>query len=147
MSKKKRTKPRREARPSPAAAPAAVVSPHPRKQIPWTVVIAVLEPLSIVGFSIYLLTESWLRWMDPLIDFPKDLYLAWRVSEGDLLFRDVTTWYGPLPQLTEGAGFRLFGAGIDTIVWMNIALTAAVVIMLRNIFRALGNRLSGWLAT
>jgi len=83
--------------------------------------------------------------MDPLIDFPKDLYMAWRVSQGDMLYRDVTTWYGPLPQLTEGAGFHVFGVGIDTIVWMNIVLTVGVLLLVWAIFGELGNRLSRWL--
>jgi len=112
----------------------------------WQMMFMVAEPLSLIVLYIYLLSQSWLRWMDPLIDFPKDLYMAWRVSEGDLPYRDVTTWYGPLPQLTEGAGFHLFGAGLDTIVWMNIVLTVVVVFLLRDIFRMLGNQLSGWLA-
>jgi len=115
-------------------------------QPPWMNLLSkVVEWLSIAGLFVFFLVKSWLRWMDPLIDFPKDLYLAWRVSEGDLLYRNVTTWYGPLPQLTEGAGFRLFGVGIDTIVWMNIILTIGVILLVWGIFGALGNRLSRWL--
>jgi len=104
------------------------------------------SPLCILGLYIYLLAHSWLRWMDPMVDFPRDLYLAWRVSEGDLLYKTLANWYGPLAQLVEGSAFKLFGVGIDTIIWSNIALTAVVVILLRDLFQTLGNRLSGWLA-
>ncbi len=103
------------------------------------------EWVSLAGIFVFLLVESWLKWMDPLIDFPRDLYLAWRVSEGDMLYQKVANWYGPLPQLTEGAGFHVFGAGIDTIVWMNIVLTVGVVLLVRGIFGALGNSFSRWL--
>jgi len=108
--------------------------------------LSVAEPLSIALLYIYLLSKSWLRWMDPMVDFPRDLYLAWRVSEGDLLYQRVANWYGPLAQLAQAAAFRVFGVGIDTIVWTNVVLTAAVIFLLRDIFRTMGNRLSGWLA-
>jgi hypothetical protein len=146
MSKRKKAKPAAGKRPTPPPAPAssmASVSAHPQR---WNALLAVAEPLSVALLFIYLLSRSWLRWMDPLIDFPRDLYYAWRLSEGDLLYRQLANWYGPLAQLAQGAAFRLFGVGIDTMAWTNIALTAAVVILLRDIFRVLGNRLSGWLA-
>jgi len=116
------------------------------KFIPGQKIIAVVEPLSLVGLFIYLLAHSWLRWIDPLTDFPKDLYIAWRLAEGDLLYKQLANWYGPLAQLAQGAAFRLFGAGIDTMIWTNIALTAVAVVLVRDIFQMLGNRWSGWLA-
>ena len=109
--------------------------------------LRIIEPLSVAGLLVFLLGMSWLRWSDPLIDFPKNLYLAWRISEGDLLYRQVTNWYGPLAQLIQGAGFRLFGVGLDTMLWMNIALLVGVILLLREIFGILGNRLSGWLCS
>jgi len=116
------------------------------KFIPRRKITAAMEPLAVIGLFIYLLAHSWLRWIDPLIDFPKDLYIAWRIAEGDLLYKQLANWYGPLAQLVQGAAFRLFGVGIDTMIWTNIALTTMVVFLLRDIFRALGNRLAGWLA-
>jgi len=125
--------------------PAAPSSRMPAK---WHgMALAVLEPLSVAVFFIYLLRGSWLRWSDPLIDFPRDLYLAWRLSEGDLLYQKVANWYGPLANLVQGAGFRIFGVGLDTMVWMNIVLTIVSLLLLRAIFGALGNRLSVWLGS
>jgi len=110
----------------------------------WALLAA--EALSLVALFLFMLSVSWQRWSDPLIDFPKNLYLAWRISEGDLLYQQVTNWYGPLAHLVEAAGFRVFGVGIDTIVGMNIVLTLIVVLLVRGIFGALGNRLMGWLS-
>ena len=101
----------------------------------------------MLAVFIYMLCQSWLRWPDPLLDFPRDLYFAWRVSAGDLLYKKLSNNYGPLPQLTEAAGFRLFGVGLDTIVWMNIVLTIGVLLLLRDIFGMLGNRLTVWLSS
>jgi hypothetical protein len=110
-------------------------------------VVEVVEPLSVTLLFVFLLTQTWLRWSDPLIDFPRDLYYAWRMSQGDLLYQQLANWYGPLAQLLDAAGFRLFGVGIDTIVWMNIALTVAVLLLLRAILRGIGNRLAVWLGS
>jgi hypothetical protein len=109
--------------------------------------LRVAEPLSVAAFFIYLLEKTWLRWPDPLIDFPRELYMAWRMSEGDLLYEKIANFYGPLPQLVQGAGFKIFGAGLDTMAWMNIALTVGVLLLLRGIFGTLGNRLMVWLAS
>jgi len=94
-----------------------------------------------------MLNVSWLRWMDALIDFPRSLYTAWRLSEGDLLYRQVITWYGPLSHLVEGAAFKIFGVGMDTMVGLNVMLTAAVLFLVHELFRTLGNRWSAWLTT
>jgi len=109
--------------------------------------LTVLEPLSVAGLFVYMLAKSWLRWGDPVVDFPRDLYIAWRLSEGDLLYQKIANWYGPLANLIEGAGFKVFGVGLDTMVWMNIALTVMVLLLLRGIFGAIGNRLMVWLCS
>ena len=43
----------------------------------------------ITAATAWMLHVSWLRWPDPTIDFGKELYLAWRLCEGDVLYRDV----------------------------------------------------------
>lgn len=59
------------------------------------------------------------------MDFGRELYVAWRVSEGDVLHRDVASFYGPLSPYFNGALFRVFGASLRTLVFANLALLAA----------------------
>ncbi len=124
-------------------------SPAPTGQATkyWQKILPFADPLSVAAIFVYMLCKSWLRWLDPMIDFPDTLYFAWRLSEGDLLYKNLADWYGPLPHLTEAAGFRIFGVGLDTIVWMNIALTVGVLLLLRSILGMLGNRLTVWLSS
>ncbi len=129
----------------PAPPPAAV--PATASKLRLRAFLAVAEPLSIAGWFIFLLATTWLRWCNPLVDFPRDLYLAWRISAGDVLYAQLGHWYGPLAPLVEGAGDKIFGVGLDTIVWMNIAVTAAVLLLLRGISWRLGNRLTVWLSS
>jgi len=129
-----------------SALEASTVAPERQKK--WLAnALAALDPLSVAGLFIFMLAQSWLRWSDPLIDFPRDLYIAWRLSEGDLLYQKIANWYGPLANLVEGLGFKIFGVGLDTIVWMNIALTVVILLLLRGIFGLIGNRLMVWLCS
>jgi hypothetical protein len=107
--------------------------------------VAGLEPLSLAGLFGFLLWKTWLRWPEPLVDFPRYLYVPWRMSQGALLYRDLVCVYGPLPLLVQAGAFRLLGPGLDVIIWLNIAVTAGILALLRGIFCALGDRLSGWL--
>lgn len=128
----------------PASAETPAPAPRPRR---LGRVLAVLEPLSVAVLFIILLEKTWLRWCDPLIDFPRDLYFAWRISAGDVLYAQLGHWYGPLAPLVEGAGEKAFGVGLDTLVWMNIGVTVAILLLLRGISGELGNRLTVWLSS
>ena len=39
---------------------------------------------------------SWRTWPDVFIDFGREAYVAWRLSEGDVLHRDIVYVSGPL---------------------------------------------------
>ncbi len=73
---------------------------------------------------------GWDRGPDPLIDFGRELYVPWRLTEGDVLHRDIAWFNGPLgPWALEG-WMRLFGVSLDAVQAMNatvIALTAATL--------------------
>lgn len=73
---------------------------------------------------------GWDRGPDPLVDFGRELYVSWRLTEGDVLHRDIAWFNGPLgPWALEG-WTRLFGVSVDAVQAMNtaiIALTAAAL--------------------
>jgi len=132
--------------PSPVPAAQTPVVSEQREVPRWLRVgVRVVEPVSVAGLLAYMLFVGWMRSGDPLIDFPRDLYMAWRVSEGDKLYEKIANWYGPLAQLVEGAGFKIFGVGMDTMVWMNVMVLIVVLLLLRAIFGLVGNRLLVWL--
>ena len=125
-----------------AAAPPPDGRAKPKRQI----IGQLAEPLSLVGLFAFFLWKTWLKWPEPMVDFSRYLYIPWRLSEGALLFRDVSCFYGPLPLLVQAEAFRLFGPGLDVIIWLNIAVTAGIIALLRGIFQTIGSRFSGWLS-
>src|SRR5262245_9777594 len=53
---------------------------------------------------------TWRKWPDLLVDFGEQLYLPWRISAGDVLYRDVMYLTGgPVSQYYHAALFKLFG--------------------------------------
>jgi hypothetical protein len=59
-----------------------------------------------------------------VIDFGAELYLPWRLLEGDLLYAEIAYRNGPLSPWLNALWFRLFGVGVDTLVVCNLALVA-----------------------
>ena len=78
---------------------------------------------------------SWRRWPDVLVDFGRELYVAWRLAEGDVLYRDVASFYGPLSPYLNALWFRVFGPGLVTLAVLNMAITAAVTAGLYTLVR------------
>lgn len=86
-------------------------------------------------FGAFLLSTSWLRWPDPWVDFGLTLQNVWTVSEGGLPGRDIIYYYGPLALLFYGALFKVFGASISLLYWVNALLLVVDTFLIHKIFR------------
>ena len=53
-------------------------------------------PLCGVAVGAAMLAWTWGTWPDVLVDFGGELYVPWRLAEGDVLYRDVAYFTGPL---------------------------------------------------
>jgi hypothetical protein len=91
---------------------------------------------------VFMLAWTWLRWPDPLVDFGRELYLPWQVSQGKVLYRDVAHFNGPLSVYFNALAFRVLGVSLRTIVVVNIAIAAAVFAMIWRLCSRATNRLS-----
>ena len=52
-------------------------------------------PALVALAAVAMAAWTWRAWPDPLIDFGQQLYVSWRLAEGDALYRDVAYLYGP----------------------------------------------------
>jgi hypothetical protein len=86
---------------------------------------------------------SWRRWSDVLVDFGMQLYLPWRISEGDVLYRDVMYLTGgPLSQYFNALLFKIFGVSFRTLIFANLAITAGMLVLVYRRFLAAADRLT-----
>jgi MFS family permease len=101
---------------------------------------------ALVGLTIFYVSISWRKWCDPLVDFGDQLYTAWRLSEGAVLYRDVDLLYGPFSQYFNAALFALFGPGILVLVTANFIIFAAIVTVLYLLCRGAWGRIAAFVA-
>jgi hypothetical protein len=86
-----------------------------------------------------LLAWSWARWTDAHIDFGAELYIPWRISEGDILYRDIAYRHGPLSHNLNALFFRSFGVSLRTLVLCNLVILIGISGLIFRFFeRALG---------
>ncbi|MHC4984013.1 MAG: glycosyltransferase family 39 protein, partial [Planctomycetota bacterium] len=85
---------------------------------------------------------TWRTWPDPLVDFGRELYIPWQLSQGKVLYADVTTHSGPLSQYWNAVWFYLFGASLTVLVVCNLVLLALLIAVLYYVFGQAGGRFS-----
>jgi hypothetical protein len=78
----------------------------------------------VVVTFILTMTVSWRRWADVLIDFGRELYVPWRIMQGDVPHRDLAVFFGPLSSYVNALWFTLFGPSLVTLALSNAALLA-----------------------
>jgi hypothetical protein len=115
--------------------PSRAMQAQPRRRYPRApeqVAIAIL-----VASAVCALWVSWRKWPDPLIDAGHQLYTAWRLSEGALLYRDVGCLYGPLSSYFNAFLFRIFGPGMMVLVWANLVAYTLIAALAYAVFRSI----------
>ena len=89
---------------------------------------------------------SWRKWPDPLIDFGRELYVPWQITEGRVLYRDIESLFGPLSPYVNALWFRLFGVSLTTLVICNLAILAATTAGIYHIVRVSTDRTTATVA-
>ncbi len=90
---------------------------------------------------------SWLKWPDLTIDFGEQLYIAWRLSEGEVLYKDINYFYGPLSSYLHAILFKLFGVNFLIIVSFNIFLVVLTAWLIFRIFASIGTNISAFFSS
>jgi len=124
------------------ADPKPMTEHGPRPRFP-AIVGTSLCASSLVGLAIW----SWRRWADVQVDFGRELYVPWRLASGDVLYRDLSYFNGPLSPYLNSLGFRLFGEGYSVLAGMNLVVLAAACVMLYLLLREAGDPLSAFAGT
>jgi hypothetical protein len=101
-------------------------------------------PTTSAALALFLLHRNWLRFTDVLIDYGREIYVPWRILEGDVLYRDLAWFHGPLSPYWNALMLHLFGVSLATLTWVNVALAALTATLLyRLLLRASGRLAAG----
>lgn len=83
-----------------------------------------------------MLSLSWRKWNDEIIDSGDKLYLAWQLKEGKVLYKDIYyVMVGPFSPYFNSWIFKIFGTSYINIVFCDILLTLFLIILIFRIFR------------
>ena len=85
--------------------------------------------------------QSWAKWPDVLIDFGQQLYIAWQLTEGRVLYEELVYNYGSLTPYLNALAFSLFGPSIAALVGLNLAALAGILGLMYHLLLRTGDRL------
>lgn len=90
---------------------------------------------------------TWGTWPDAFVDFGREVYNAWRISEGEVLYRDLAYFNGPLSPYFNASIFYIFGSNLRNLFITNLTLLALFIIMVRSVLLKIADRLTAWIGT
>ena len=97
-------------------------------------------PMLIAVAAVAMAIWTWGTWPDVLVDFGHERYIPWRLTQGEVLYRDIAFYNGPLSQYFNALMFRVFGASLRTLVFCNLTLLAALIALLYYAMRQVSSR-------
>ena len=107
---------------------------------PW---YSSLIPMGLLGAAaITLLVLGWRRWTHVMIDYGRELYVPWRLSLGEVLYRDVAYFNGPLSPYLNGTLFRAVGPSYIALAILNIILLTITLWLVYRLLADLADRLT-----
>ena len=98
-------------------------------------------PIAIALAGIGMTVWTWQTWADVLVDFGREVYVPWQLTEGKVLYRDIAYFNGPFSPYLNSIWFRLFGTSILTLAICNLVILAVLVCLLYVILRQVASRL------
>jgi hypothetical protein len=96
-------------------------------------------PLVIALAAIAGLVWSRGTWLDASIDFGRELYVPWRLSQGDVLYRDIASFNGPFSPYLIAAWFRVAGVSLQALVLLNATILGATLALLCGMTARIGD--------
>jgi Dolichyl-phosphate-mannose-protein mannosyltransferase len=106
----------------------------------WRLSAAIFTLHAIVFVA--LAAWSWRKWLDPVIDVGRELYVPWELTRGHVLYRDIASLFGPLSPYVNALWFRLFGDSLLTLALCNLAIFAAILAAIYHIVRTAADRIT-----
>ncbi len=101
--------------------------------------------LAVASVSLFFISRG--KWSDAIIDSGREWIVPDVLARGELLYRDVVYWFGPLTPYFHAAFFALFGSGFPTLVAVGIVGSIGVLAALYFAVRTVTGRREAFLWT
>lgn len=104
----------------------------------------VLLAAGLVFVLLYGLTYR--AWVEPQVDFGREVHVAERVAEGDVLYQDISFFNGPLSALVNGGLFHVAGSSLTTLFAANLLVLLLILICSFGVLRRASDALTAAVA-
>jgi len=101
----------------------------------------------LVGTGVFMAFISWLKWPDLIADFGEQAYIAWQLSEGKVLYKDIAYLYGPFSGYVHAFIFKLFDPSFLTLTVFNICVVVALSFLIYLFIKGNSDGLTGTVCT
>ena len=83
----------------------------------------------VIVLFLVLLRVTWLKWGDPIVDTGREFEIPWKVSRGEVLYRDMAYNYGPFSPYWNALFLRGFGVHVSSLVASGIVSAVVGVVL------------------
>lgn len=100
-----------------------------------------LAPLGLLCIALGFAIWTWGQWGDAQVDYGGEVYTAWRLSEGAVLYRDVAYFTGPLSPYLNALVLKGTGAGLVGLQVFHALLALLSATLIYRLLRRIGSEL------
>lgn len=111
----------------------------------WGVPDALATAVLLGVFALFA-SRSWLGWGHLDYDYGREMLVPERLAAGEVIYRDLRYFYGPLSPWLHALGYRVFGPSLGVLYASGLASSALLLLALYAVGRRLGSRTAGLLA-
>jgi hypothetical protein len=86
---------------------------------------------------------TWNAWADPIVDFGRETYVAWRLCCGDRLYHDIAYFNGPLSPAVNALAMKIAGPSLGVIYSLNAIILTGVLLLVNRLMTEVGGRRCG----
>jgi hypothetical protein len=89
-----------------------------------------IGPILVAVVGLVMTFVIWDRGPDPVLDFGRELYIPWRINNGDVLYRDIEYFNGPFSPYFNSLVFRVFGTSLDALTTFNLLIVILATVLI-----------------
>jgi 4-amino-4-deoxy-L-arabinose transferase-like glycosyltransferase len=82
---------------------------------------------------------SWAKSMDPILDTGAEIEIAARLLDGQFLYRDLQTYYGPLAYYANALTILVFGRHLEVFYALGLLLSLTATLLVYRLVKQLAN--------
>lgn len=113
--------------------------------IQFRVILKYLPPLLIGITTILMAWWSWGKWSDPMIDFGRELYIPWQITEGSVLYKDIAYFNGPLSPYVNALWFFIMGVHMRSMVFANFIILGGILFVCYKLLKTIDGKIGATL--